>query len=52
MLYITLKVQVLLHRAQLVDHLLGGHHPCLPPLQIRTATGAPPPSKVPGAPPS
>ena len=50
-LYITLKVQVLLHRAQLVDHLLGGHNPRLPPLQIRTATGAPPPSKVPGAPP-
>ena len=50
-LYITLKVQVLLHRAQLVDHLLGGHHPRLPPLQIGTATGAPPPSKVPGAPP-
>ena len=52
MLYITLKVQVLLHRAQLVDHLLGRHHPRVPPLQIRTATGAPTPSKVPGAPPS
>ena len=45
-LYITLKVQVLLHRAQLVHHLLGGHHPHLPPLQIRFASGAPPPSQV------
>ena len=33
------KVQVLLHRAEHVDHLSGCHHLHLPPLPISTSSG-------------